>query len=137
MAVTKVDTAEQFDAEYPRVRNWLIEALKLSDNNISERDLLIGLVERDYQLWTTENAACVTSLTEWNGKPVCCLFLIGGNKGKAMREVLCDGQDAVEAYAVSHGCDGLLGIGRKFWAKVLRPYGFITEGDCFYKGFEK
>lgn len=135
MAVTKVDTAEQFHAEYPRVRDWLIEALKYSKNLVSEIDLLKGLEDRDYQLWTTSNAACVTSLTEWEGQPVCCLFLIGGNKGKAMAEILLEGQPVVEAYARAHGCKGLLGIGRALWARVLPAQGFTINGDTYFKEF--
>lgn len=133
MAVTKVDTAEQFDAEYPRVREWLLDAIRYSKNTIDEIDLIYGLFDRDYQLWTTENAACVTSLTEWEEKSVCCLFLIGGNKGKAMHEVLHVGQPIVEAYARKHGCDGILGIGRSFWRKILPAHGFIVKGDHYYK----
>lgn len=136
MAVTKVDTAEQFDAELPRVRNWLIEALRYSKNTITEAELLIGLIDRDYQLWTTANAACVTSLTEWQGKSVCCLFLVGGNKGKAMNEILFEGQPVVEAYAKSHNCKGLLGIGRAFWSRVLPAHGFIVADDCYFKEFQ-
>lgn len=85
MAVQRIDSAEQFDIEYPRCREWLLEALTYSENNISERDLLNGLIERDYLLWTSDNAACVTSLTEWREEPVCVLFLVGGEKGKAMQ----------------------------------------------------
>lgn len=133
MAIQRVDTAEQFHIEYPRCRNWLIEALNYSENEITERDLLIGLQERDYLLWTTDNAACVTSLTEWESKRVCVLFLIGGNKGKAMREILFGGQPIVEAWAKSMGCDGLLGIGRDLWKNVLPAHGFIIKGNTYYK----
>ncbi|WVT74019.1 hypothetical protein QM996_02575 [Sinorhizobium chiapasense] len=134
MAIQRIDTAEQFDIEYPRCREWLLEALKYSTNNISERDLLNGLIERDYLLWTSENAACVTSLTEWQEKPVCVLFLVGGSRGKAMREILVEGRPVVEDYARDHARVGLLGIGREQWAKVLKPFGFQTEGTIFYKG---
>lgn len=133
MEVIKVDTAEQFDAEYPRVRLWLLEALTYTRNGTNEIDLIHGLYDRDYQLWTTENAACVTSLTEWQGKSVCCLFLIGGNKGCAMHEILHVGQPVIETYARKHGCDGLFGIGRMFWGRVLPQHGFIVKGDQYYK----
>ena len=133
MAVTKVDTAEQFYAEYPRVRDWLISAMAYSDNEISEAKLLNGLVDREYQLWTTQNAACITSITEWEDKQVCCLFLIGGNRGKAMQEILYEGQPIVEAYAREHGCDGLLGIGRDLWKRVLPEHGFSVRGTIYFK----
>lgn len=134
MAVQRIDTAEAFHIEYPRCREWLLEALSYSENDITESDLLIGLQDRDYLLWTSQNAACVTSLTEWREKPVCVLFLVGGARGKAMREILIEGQSIVEEYAREHSCVGLLGIGREQWAKVLKPFGFQTEGTIFYKG---
>lgn len=133
MAVTKVDTAAQFDTEYPRVRDWLIEALRFSKNDICESDLLVRLHIRDYQLWTTENAACITSITEWAGKRVCCLFLVGGRKGRAKYDVLHVGQPIIEQYAREHGCIGLLGIGRAAWSRILRQHGFISTGDHYYK----
>lgn len=134
MAIQRIDSAEQFDIEYSRCREWLLKALEYSENKISEIDLISGLIERDYLLWTTDNAACVTSLTEWREKPVCVLFLIGGAKGRSLREILLEGQPVVEQYARDHACVGLLGIGREQWAKVLKPFGFQTEGTIFYKG---
>lgn len=129
MAVRKIDTAGEFHQEITRCLPWLIEALKFTRNKIAAEDILKGLVERDYQLWTTEHAACVTSITEWQGKAVCCLFLIGGEKGKAMPEILA-ACPQLEEYARHHQCAGLLGIGRALWAKVLPAIGFqIVNND--------
>jgi hypothetical protein len=123
MAVSKIDSAGEFHKEIDRCFPWLIEALRYSNNTIAAEDILRGLVERDYQLWTTDNAACITSITEWESKPVCCLFLIGGVRGKAMPEILA-AHPQLEEYARTHGCVGLLGIGRALWAKVLPALGF-------------
>ena len=138
MAVRKIDTASEFDIEFPRTCEWLKEAHSYTTNSISFDDIIIGLNERDYQLWTTEHAACITSITEWSGKRVCVLFLIGGEKGRAMSEILNEGQQAVEAYAREHQCAGLLGIGRGLWKKVLPAFGFevIATGvndNTYYK----
>lgn len=123
MAVRKIDTASEFHKEIDRCFPWLIEALEYSNNQIDATGILKGLVERDYQLWTTDHAACITSITEWSGKKVCCLFLVGGEKGKAMPEILA-AHIELEAYARKHGCAGLLGMGRALWAKVLPTIGF-------------
>lgn len=138
MTVRKIDNAVDFDIEFPRTCDWLKEAHTYGENAVSFYDIIIGLAERDYQLWTTEHAACITSITEWEGKRVCVLFLIGGEKGRAMSEILIEGQQAVEVYAREHKCRGLLGIGRGLWARVLPAYGFqiIKTGvndNTYYK----
>jgi len=138
MAVRKIDTAEDFKSELDRCFPWLLEAFRFSNNQIAPEDILKGLVERDYQLWTTDHAACVTSLTEWDGKQVCCLFLIGGEKGMAMPEILA-AHTELEEYARKHGCAGLLGIGRALWAKVLPTIGFniISKGETDHVYFKE
>lgn len=133
MAITRIDTAVDFDAEYPRVREWLISAFKYSANKIDERQLLQGLDERDYLLWTANNAACVTSLTEWRGHPVCVFFVVGGAAGKAIKEIFEEGLPVVEQYAREHNCKYVLGIGRIQWVRIVERYGFTTEGNEYYK----
>lgn len=127
----KIDTATEFTTEIPRCFPWLIEALQHSTSEVTPEQILERLVERDYQLWTTDNAAAITSITDWEGKRVCCLFLIGGEKGKAMPEILAS-HNQLEEYARKFACVGLLGIGRALWAKVLPAIGFqvvSTDGD--------
>ncbi|WP_368516652.1 hypothetical protein [Rhizobium sp.] len=126
MAVTKHDNLEIFLYEYPRYRAYLDEALKHSTTNVSRQDIERGIFDRRYQFWTTEKAACVTSLTEWREMPVCCLFLIGGERAASIAEILHEGQPAVEEYAKKHNCKGLLGIGRVGWSRVLPRFGFQT-----------
>lgn len=130
MAVTKVKITEGYD-EAIRVLPWLTEALKYSKNSINETDIIRGLIEYDYQLWLTDHAACITSLTEWDDRQVCCLFLISGEKGKALPEILA-AHPVLEEYAREKGCVGLVGIGRSTWLKALEKIGFEVvsrDGD--------
>ncbi|KQO79437.1 hypothetical protein [Rhizobium sp. Leaf262] len=122
MEVKKVKITEGYD-EAIRVLPWLTEALQYSSDSITETDIIRGLIEYDYQLWLTDHAACITSFTEWEGKTVCCLFLISGEKGKALPEILA-AHPILEEYAREKGCDGLLGIGRATWLKALSRIGF-------------
>lgn len=122
MAVKKVNIADGFD-EAILVLPWLTEALQYSSDDVTETDLIKGLVEHDYQLWLTDNAACLSSLTKWEDKPVVCLFLISGEKGKALREVIT-AHPILEEYAREKRCEGLLGIGRSTWRKALGRIGF-------------
>ncbi|WP_105405043.1 hypothetical protein [Neorhizobium sp. T7_12] len=137
MAVTKHDSFETFTREYHRYRSLLIEALKHSHGHTIEQ-IDAGLINRDYQFWTTDNACAVTSLTEWQGKSVCCFFLVAGNKSRALLEIFEVGLPSVEEYARSHGCEGVLGIGRAGWSRITTAFGFTThKGDdetIYFKG---
>ncbi|GAA5657131.1 hypothetical protein Brsp06_03505 [Brucella sp. NBRC 13694] len=133
MAVKRIDTAVEFDEEYPRVREWILNALPYSEQPYTEDNILIGLLERDYLLWTAPDAVCITSLTEWRNSKVCVFFLVGGTKGKAMRDIFVDGLPLVEQYARERACKYVLGIGRIGWKSILTKNGFTTEGNEYYK----
>ncbi|MGO1160839.1 hypothetical protein ACTOV4_02650 [Brucella sp. C7-11G] len=133
MAVKRIDKAVEFEAEYPRVRQWILDVLEYSNSPYSEKDILNGLIERDYLLWTAPNAFCITSLTEWRNSPVCVLFLVGGTKGKAMRDIFEEGLPLVEQHAREHKRKYVLGIGRTGWKSFLTKHGFSTEGNEYYK----
>ena len=133
MAVRKIDNADEFHSEIERCLPWLIEALAYSNDETSIEDLLKGLVERDYQMWTANNVACVTALTKWDGEDVCCAYMVGGPKGRALRETLAS-YPIIEEYAKQKGCDGFLAIGRSTWRNALARVGFKAvqqDGDAF------
>lgn len=135
MAIQRVDTAEQFEREYPRCRKWLIEALSHT-REFTERDILNGIDDRSFLLWTSTNAACVTQITNQDDQIVCLLVLVGGQKGKALREILVEGQAAVSSYAKSHSCTRLAGSPRKEWSRLLINDGFkVDNKNTFYKDF--
>lgn len=130
MAVRRIDTGEQFDSEYPRVRHLLLDALKHSTNP-SEDDLLRGLYERKYLLWTSPNAAAVTHITEYDNRLSCVIYLVAGN----LNEILGEGREAVEAYANEKGCKGFTLFGRKGWQRVLETVGFKFQSIVMTKDF--
>jgi len=133
MAVRKIDNAGEFHSEIERCLPWLIDALAYSKDGSSIEDLLKGLVERDYQLWTANNVACVTALTKFDGRQVCCAYMVGGQKGHALRETLAS-YPVIEEYAKQKGCDGFLAFGRNTWRRPLASVGFQTvqqDGDAF------
>lgn len=135
MAVQRIDTAEQFDLEYPRVRDWLLKAIRRQLSGGDEVDLLEGLVERKYLLWTSENAAAVTQILNVDDVDVCHLYLVGGAKANALEEIL-NGADEVEEWAKSKGCKGFYGIGRPGWENALTPHGFKVQSINLYKEFQ-
>lgn len=135
MAIQRVDTAEQFHTEYPRCRDWLIEALSHT-TQFTEHDVLNRLSSREFILWTSQNAAAVTQIAS-EGETLCCmLVLVGGERGKALREILAEGQDAILEYARQWGCTRLTGTPRKEWSRLLLRDGFkVDNKNNFYKDF--
>lgn len=134
-SVTKIDNLDDFAEEYPRVRDWIKEALTYNDEGFTERQLLDGIAERHYQVWTSANAVCVTSIVVHREKRTLVLFLVGGHKGKALRDIFVLGLPVVEKYARDFSCEAIMGIGRPQWGKYLSRYGFEIDENNFYKDF--
>lgn len=135
MAVRKIDTAVEFDIEFPRVRGWLIEALKHT-TTFSEIDVLTGLARGDFDLWTSPNAACVAQITTDAEMNVCVLVLVAGAQGKALREIMIEGQSAIIEWARNNSCQRIIGTPRKEWSRLLIRDGFkVDNKNNFYKDF--
>lgn len=135
MNITRIDTVENFEIEYPRVRPWLLNALDYSTNPDTERELLEGLFSRKYTLWVSDNAACVVELAKIDHQLVCFVYLIGGEYGAAIKEILSGGQEAVEEWAKSQGCKGFYASARPEWERVLSRYDFKAQSINYYKEF--
>lgn len=135
MAVKRIITKEDFTTEYPRVREWLKEAMKYQIGDGDEKSLLDGLAEKRFQLWVSDDAACVTEITSVDETKVCLLYLVAGKHGEAMGQILSDGQTAVREWAITKGCKGFYGIGRPAWKHVLEPHGFKVQSVNYYKEF--
>jgi len=135
MAVRRVDIVSEFKTEYARVKDWLKTALHTQIGGGDENKLLSGLGTQRYQLWTSENAACVTELCKVDGVDVCLLYLVAGERGSALAEVLGDGQNTIEKWAKENGCKGFYGIGRPEWKRVLKPHDFKVASVNYYKEF--
>ncbi|WP_421423423.1 hypothetical protein [Agrobacterium rosae] len=135
MAAKRIITSDEFADEYPRVREWLKAALAYQIGGGDEKALLDGLAEKRLQLWVSDDAACVTEITTVDGTKVCLLYLVAGEHGKAMEQILSDGQTAVEDWAKTKRCKGFYGIGRPEWKRVLAPHGFEVQSVNYYKEF--
>lgn len=134
MAVKRIDTADDFHAEYPRVRQWLLKALKRQVSGGDETALLDGLQSRKYLLWTTEKAAAVTQVVNVDGNDVCLIYLAAGERAAAIQEILGN-MEPIEEWAKTKGCKGLYGVGRQGWEKALAPHGFKVQSVNLYKEF--
>lgn len=131
MAIRRIDDGQEFETEYPRVRSLLLSALEYSTNPDSEKQLLQGLIDRDYYLWIGENSAAVTHNIDWDNRPVCVLYLAGGD----LDEILGEGQTVITEWAKSIGREGFVLFGRPGWKRALADQGFKFSSIVMFKEF--
>lgn len=118
--------------EYSRVRDWLLSALTIAPGPFDEVELIEKLRYGDWELITTENAACVIQFCEFDGERIANVLLIGGRIGGSLREimtaysVLCD-------YLSTQKFAKLCGTPRTEWHRFLLKYGFEQQGKEFIK----
>lgn len=97
-----------------RVKDLLERAVKQQDEYTLD-DIYAGLLSRDMQLWTNDDAALVTSIQENSRTKFCALLACGGRN---MVDWLCF-LPALEDWARSQGCTEMRLYGRRAWARVL------------------
>ncbi|KQY14704.1 hypothetical protein ASD31_09180 [Rhizobium sp. Root482] len=84
------------EEEYLRVRGWLVSAIEVNPDKITESQLLDKLRSGDWHLITIENAACVLQCCICEGEKIANILLVGGEKNQSLRSimkahsVLCD-----------------------------------------------
>ncbi len=130
MAIKRIERGEDFRTEYPRVRELLKEALSHS-TNADERGVLDGIIDGSYTLWTGTNSAAITQNMVWDNRPVCILYLVGGD----LAEILGEGQEVIATWAKANGCEGFVLFGRPGWQRVLAPHGFEFSSIVMFKEF--
>ncbi|MDE3821795.1 hypothetical protein I7F13_05035 [Sinorhizobium meliloti] len=120
------------ESEYARVRDWLVAAIDTNPDVISEGTLLEKLRFNEWQLLTTENAACVLQLCEHEGEKIANVILLGGKRNGSLREimgthvVLCD-------FLRERKFTKLVGTPRKEWHQFLKKNGFKQQENEFIK----
>jgi hypothetical protein len=93
--------------------------------------LLARLLAHDAQLWAVYAgskpvAAIVTEVQDGEGQRRCLLWLIGGSRARDWADDLLA---LVESWARSLGCTALWGSGRRGWARIVEPLGFLRITD--------
>lgn len=115
--------------EYERVRDWLIAAMQPDPSKISEDTLIEKLGDGEWTLITTEHAASVIQLCEYEDEKIANVLLIGGERNKALREIM------VEYSAL---CDALKGLGyTKITGQPRKEFHALLKRNGFQKGNEQ
>lgn len=135
MAVRRIDNTEDFAIEYPRCREWLLKGIEYQIGKADEAELLGGLLERKYLLWTSEKGACVTSNLNVDGEELRLIYVAGGEAHLGLQDVLAEGLPMIEEDAKRCGQKGFLIMGRLGWKPVLAPFDFKVQSVNYYKEF--
>lgn len=110
------------EQEWARVRDWLM--LALARNPVmTEAEIVERLQREDWHLLSTEHAACIMELSIIDGEKVATVHLIGGEKNRALREIIV-GYFAVCSWLRIEGFSRISGHPRKGFEALLKRLGF-------------
>ena len=109
------------DSALKRAWPWLEAALHAEDDRplLSMDDVVADLEARRAHLWVGENAALVTTITDYAQERVIECWLAGGD----MKEILAM-TPPIEDWARRVGCTQVQVMGRKGWVRALSPQGY-------------
>ncbi|WP_234839266.1 hypothetical protein [Sinorhizobium medicae] len=114
------------EEEYTRVRGWLLSALEIAPGPFDEAELLVKLRAEVWHLVTADHAASVVELVRIDGELIGNVLLIGGEKGKALREIIPAQKQFCE-FLRHEGFTKLVGTPRKEFHNILKAQGFEQE----------
>jgi hypothetical protein len=111
---------------WPRVSQWVADALAHGGECYSLEDILTAIQQRDMQLWVVhENdelkAVCVTEIRQWPQAKILTAIIVAGND---MPHWVCALDDTLTRYAVAQGCKAIEAHGRKGWKPTLSELGW-------------
>lgn len=100
-------------------KHFITPALDRGGNTHTWDDIVQGIREFRFQLWTGERAAAITEIIDYPRKRVLNVFLAGGDKDELL-EML----ESARAFGRANGCASLTMAGRQGWQRVLNKHGW-------------
>lgn len=73
-----------------------------------------------YQAWLAERSAAVTEIVSYSRRKVLTVVHAGGD----LNELIQTLEPQMCAFARAHGCDAVMGVGRKGWERATRDHGY-------------
>jgi hypothetical protein len=113
--------------QFERCRAW-IEAALAVDAEATADHLLGEVLAGRVQLWPGERCCVVTQCVLTPQGPTIHVWCGGGRLSEmaAMRP-------GIEAWGRSMGCIWITGESRKAWDRLLKPFGYVRDGDVLRK----
>lgn len=115
--------AEDVDAWWPKIEEWVTAALEHGPGLYAPVDVLERLRAREMQLWMAceddRPLGCVTtSIERFPRKTVLVVGVVAGLRGRSRRWIR--GMDALlKEFAAASGCDLQLAEGRPGWDRLV------------------
>jgi hypothetical protein len=113
-------------------QDWVREALCYDVEQFTMEDIESGLAAGEYQLWTDENAAMVTSGVRLQSGGVGVQVLAAGGAHEQLMGLL----DRVEGEARKAGCEILTTVGRIGWIKDAKIRNWVHVASVYVKRLE-
>lgn len=110
-------------AEFERCRPWLVEALRIDQENTPD-ELLTELLTGRAMLWPAERGCIVTRCALTERGPEIHAWLGAGE----LRELVAL-RPGIEAFGRIMGCAWATINGRKGWRRLYEPFGYVAEPD--------
>ena len=114
------------EEEYERVREWIVSAITLGPAYFTEEEMLGHLRSEKWHLITTPHSATVLEMYRDNGELIANALVMGGHKGKALREIL-PATKRLGEFLKTLGFVKLIGTPRKEFYRVLQANGFEKQ----------
>lgn len=123
-------------AYWPRVRDWILEALKGRSLVWSEEGLYDACFQRRLDLWvvnsTDPTAVVITMLEQGVKARVCFVVIVGGHAMEHWIHLT----EELEDHARRQGCHAIEAWGRKGWGPVMQQFGWQAVSTAFRKTLE-
>jgi len=113
-------------------QDWIREALVYDVEHFTIEDIESGIASGDYQLWTDESAAMVTSGVRLQSGGVGVQVLAAGGVHEQLMSLL----DRVEDEAKKAGCEIVTAVGRTGWVKDAKLRNWIHVASIYVKRLE-
>lgn len=119
-------TIEELQAELDRVWPWLEASLVPYGDTHRKEHVLARILAGKAQLWTEDDAACVTTVEKYDtGLLEVYGWLAGGNL-KTVQQIVA----RIEAWAKANGINRARIEGRRGWVKALPGYRELATVIC-------
>lgn len=116
---------EDTDLHWPKVKDFLSEAVVYSHGRMSIDDVYNSIVKGFYSLWVVYKdkqilGSIVASIFSYPQKTVLNVQFCGGVDFKEWKDVAFD---TLRQYAKEHNCQGIQAAARPGWSKIFKDDG--------------
>lgn len=114
--------ADKAEAIYPYIKQWVEPAVATSNGKFATEDVLRAIMSGAMQLWVIADerpmAIVISEIAIFPRMKVCRLICCTGEHREKWIHFLAD----IENWARHMGCEQMLCIARKGWARLLTDY---------------